>query len=90
MLKKAFHSATTEDWIDRIPAWFIRLFGFVIAVGPVLTVSGWFYFAGNLAEQGQQYSLPGEVLGEETLVLQRARKKNPARGETEYATVIGG
>ena len=84
MFKKAFRFATTEDRIERIPEWLIRLLGFVIAVGPVLTVSAWFYFAGNLTGQVQPYSLHGDVLGGESLVLQRAPKSAPS--ETRPST----
>jgi hypothetical protein len=88
MLKQAFRFGITEDRIERIPEWLIRILGLVIAVGPVLTVSVWFYFAGNLTGQIQKYSLHGDVL--ESLVLQGARKKGPVGDETEYGAVTGG
>ena len=88
MLKNAFHFANREDWIERVPDGYIRLLGFIIAVGPVLTVCGWFYFSGHLTGQVQPYSLSGDVAGEQTLLLQHVRKKDPVGDETEHATAI--
>jgi hypothetical protein len=88
MLKKAFHFANAEDWIERIPEWFIRLFGFVIAVGPVLTVTGWFYFAGNVRGPIQPYALSGDVAVGEHYAVQRVRTKDPVEDKTEYANVM--
>ena len=44
-MKKAFH-VVIEGWLERIPDSFIALIGFLIAVTPVLVVSGWFYVSG--------------------------------------------
>ena len=88
-MKIAFH-LDVEGWIERIPDGVIRLIGLLIVVAPVLAVSGWFYFAGNLPEQSQsRYStLPADVSMGRTVVSPQAYENDPATAGVSSANAM--
>ena len=89
-MKTAFHAVNVEDWLARIPEGHIRLFGFLMAVGPVLAVSGWFYFAGNSTGQSQSRypTLPADAHTEQPVVSPQASAKAPATAGLSIPTVM--
>jgi len=88
-MKKAFH-LDVEGWMERIPDCVMRLIGLLIAVTPVLAVSGWFYFAGNLSGQSQpRYSTqPADVPMERTAVSPLADKDDAATAGLSSANAM--
>jgi len=89
-MKNALHVVNVDNWIAQTPEWQIRLLVFLIAVGPVLTVTGWFYFAGNSTGQSQSHyqTLPADVPMKRAVISPQAYKDDPATAGLSIPTAM--